>query len=42
MARVRYNKQYVFQLMGLFCERLKLGSTDALDFQLGQNKGIYC
>ena len=28
--------------MGLFCDRLKLGSTAALDCLIGQNKGKYC
>ena len=28
--------------MGVFCERLKLGSKGALDCQTGQNKGRYC
>ena len=28
--------------MDVFCERLKLGSTAALDCQTGQNKGRYC
>ena len=36
-----YNKQYVYQLIGVFCEGLKLGSTAALDCRTGQNKGRY-
>ena len=28
--------------MGIFCDRLKLGSTAALDSRTGQNKGRYC
>ena len=28
--------------MGVFCDRLKLGSTAALDCRTGQNKGRYC
>ena len=28
--------------MGVFCERLKFGSTAALDCRTGQNKGRYC
>ena len=31
----------MYQLMGVFCNRLKLGSTAALDCQTGQNKGRY-
>ena len=31
----------VYQLMGLFCDKLKLGSTAALDCRTGQNKGSY-
>ena len=27
--------------MGVFCDRIKLGSTVALDCQTGQNKGRY-
>ena len=38
----RYVQQYVYQLMGVFYDRLKLGSTAALDCRLGQNKGRYC
>ena len=33
--------RYVYQLMGVFCDRLKLCSTAALDCQTGQNKGRY-
>ena len=33
--------RYVYQLMGVFCDRLKLCSTAAPDCQTGQNKGIY-
>jgi hypothetical protein len=28
--------------MGVFCVRLKFGSTAALDSRTGQNKGRYC
>ena len=28
--------------MGVFCDRLKLGSTAALDCWTGQNKDRYC
>ena len=28
--------------MGVFCDRLKFGSTAALDCRIGQNKGRYC
>jgi hypothetical protein len=28
--------------MSVFGDRLKLGSTAALDYQTGQNKGKYC
>ena len=28
--------------MGVFCERLKFGSTAGLDCHTGQNKGRYC
>ena len=28
--------------MGVFCDRLKFGSTAALDCGTGQNKGRYC
>ena len=28
--------------MGIFSDRLKLGSTATLDFGTGQNKGRYC
>ena len=28
--------------MVVFCDRLKLGSTAALDCRTGQNKGRYC
>ena len=35
------NTVYVHQLMGVFCDRLKLGSKAALDCQTGQNKGRY-
>ena len=34
--------RYVHQLMVVFCNRLKFGSTTALDFYTGQNKGRYC
>ena len=30
--------QYVYQLMGVFCDRLKLGSKPALNYQTGQKK----
>ena len=33
--------RYVYQLMGVFCDRLKLCSTAAPDCQTGQNKGRY-
>jgi hypothetical protein len=33
-----YNGMYVYLLMGVFCDRLKLGSTVALDCLTGQNK----
>ena len=36
-----YVFQFVNQMMGLFCDRLELGSTAALDFWTGQNKGRY-
>ena len=38
----RYVQQYVYQLMAVFCDRLKLGSKAALDCYAGQNKGKYC
>ena len=28
--------------MGVFCDRLKFGSTAALDCPIGKNKGRYC
>ena len=28
--------------MGVFCDRLKFGSTAALDCRTGLNKGRYC
>ena len=28
--------------MNVYCDRLKLGSTAALNCQTGQNKGRYC
>ena len=28
--------------MGVFCDRLKFGSTAALDYRTGPNKSIYC
>ena len=28
-------------MMGIFCDRLKLGSTAGLECQIGQNKGRY-
>ena len=31
-----YAQWYVYQLMDEFCDRLKLGSTAALDWQTGQ------
>ena len=31
----------VYQLMCVFCDRLKFGSTAALDCRTGQNKGRY-
>ena len=31
--------RYVYQLMGVFCDRLKLCSTAAPDCRTGQNKG---
>jgi hypothetical protein len=31
--------RYVYQLIGVFCDRLKLGSTAAPDCRIGQNKG---
>ena len=31
----------VYQLMGVFCERLKFDSEIALDCHTGQNKGRY-
>jgi hypothetical protein len=34
-------QQYVYQLMGVFCDRLKLGSTAVLDCLTGQNKDRY-
>ena len=34
--------KYVYQLMGVFCDRLKLCSTAAPDCRTGQNKGSYC
>ena len=36
-----YSK-YVYQLMGVFCYRLKFGSTAVHDCRTGQNKGGYC
>ena len=33
--------RYVYQLMGVFCDRLKLCSTAAPDCRTGQNKGRY-
>ena len=30
------------QLIGVFCDGLKFGSTAALDCRTGQNKGRYC
>ena len=34
---------YLYQLMGVFCDRLKFGSTAALHHcRSGQNKGRYC
>ena len=33
--------RYVYQLMGVFFDRLKLCSTAALDCRIGQNKGRY-
>jgi hypothetical protein len=36
-----YVYQYVNKQMGVFCDRLKLGSTAALDCRTGQNKGRY-
>ena len=32
----------IYQLMVVFCDRLKLGPRAALDCQTGQNKGRYC
>jgi hypothetical protein len=31
-----------YQMMGVFCGKLKFGSTAALDCRTGQNKGRYC
>ena len=28
--------------MGIFCDRLKFGSTGALDYRTGQDKGRHC
>ena len=36
-----YKDIYVYQLMGVFCDKLKFGSTAALDCRTGQNKGRY-
>ena len=33
---------YNYMLMGVFWDRLKFGSTAALDCSTGQNKGRYC
>ena len=38
----RHVEQYAYQLMGVFCDRIMLGSTTALDCQTVQNKGKYC
>ena len=35
-------KRYVYQLMGVFCNRLNSGSTLAPDCRNHQNKGSYC
>jgi hypothetical protein len=32
----------IYQLIDVFCDRLKFGSTAALDCRNGQNKGRYC
>ena len=38
-----YTELYVYhQLMGVFCDRLKFGSTVARDCRTGQNKDRYC
>lgn len=37
-----YTYHYVCQLMGVLWDRLKFGSTTALDCCTGQNKGRYC
>ena len=42
MYSERYAYQCAYQLMGLFCDRLTLGSTAAIDCPTGQNKGRYC
>ena len=36
-----YNDMHIYQLMGVFCERLTFGSTAALDFLTGQDKSRY-
>ena len=33
---------YMYQLMDVFCDRLKFCSTAALDCRTGQDKGRYC
>ena len=37
-----YNDMYVYQLMSIFFDGLKFGSTAALGCRTGQNKGRYC
>ena len=34
--------RYLYQMMGVFCDRLKLCSTASPDCRTGQNKGKYC